>query len=169
MLHECDSGLELRSAFRENETWTSACVITIKAVQYVHLNLNHFFFKSQCHQLSSATSLRWGRWCHQPPWPGCRPACEPGLIGPPALWSGLGAPCWCHPSESSSSPTEREQTGTLRTGTTWTPSAWWEDEQRYDYISQWNVNVQQLQTCESKAFFVNWQKSHLGLLLWPLP
>lgn len=71
------------------------------------------------------SSLRWGRRCHLPPWPGCRPACGPKQIGPPSRWSGSDGPCWCRPSGSSSSQTEREETGRLRTAMTWTPSAWW--------------------------------------------
>lgn len=74
--------------------------------------------------------IRWGRRCRRPPWPGCRPACESVRRGRPAQRSDSAAPCWCPPSVSSSWPTEREQTGTLRTGTTWTPSAWWRKTSR---------------------------------------
>lgn len=95
---------------------------------WTHFDISPGFFQSLFNwfqkQSSSSSSLRWGRWCHLPPWPGCRLACEPRRREPRAPWTVSRAVCWCRSSASSSSQTEREQTGTPQTGRTWTLWAW---------------------------------------------
>lgn len=100
------------------------CCFWLQHDVYVKRRAHKYGRKESPSCSSLPSGLRWGRWCHLTPSPGCGPACEPEHHGHLPRWSAARGPCWCHPSASSSSQTEREQTGRPQTVMTWTPSAW---------------------------------------------